>query len=82
MNINSSILFLCILHKFDDFIEAAFDVFSDVVLQMERQVLDAVLLVVVVTVVSCTVYHMSDAVFFKLLVIFGHDVGSKVKELI
>lgn len=60
VNINSSILFLCLLHKFDNFVETALNVFSHMVFQVEWKVFDPILLVIVRTIIGCTVDNVSD----------------------
>ena len=74
MNIDSSSFFFGAFYKFNDLVEAAFDVFSNVVFQMEWEVLHSFFYMIISTVVSCTINNMSDTVLSKLIVILGNNV--------
>ena len=60
MHIYSTVLFLGLLHELNNLIETTFNVFSHMIFQVEWKVLDAILLMVVGTIVSSTVDDMSN----------------------
>lgn len=66
----------------DHIIEAAFDVFSNVVFQVERQVLESLVNVVVSAVVCGTIYYMSYSILFEQVVVLGNNVAAQVQEVI
>ena len=82
MNVNSSTLLFGFSHEIDYLVEAALNVFSNMIFQMERQILDSFFYVIIVTVVCSTIDDMSDAIFSQFLEIFGYDVTSKIQKII
>jgi len=61
VHIHSTILLLGLLHELDNLVETTLNILSHMIFQVEWKVLDAVLLMVVGTVVSSTVDHMGDS---------------------
>ena len=82
MHINSSTFFLGFLHELNHIIEAAFDVFSHVVFQVQRQVLESLVNVVVSAVVCSTIHDMSNTILFEQVVVLGNNVAAQVQEVI
>jgi len=82
VNVNSSSLLFGFSHEIDYLVEAALNVFSNMIFQMERQILDSFFYVIIVTVVCSTIDDMSDAIFSQFLEIFGYDVTSKIQKII
>jgi hypothetical protein len=68
----------CITNKLNGVVEDTGDVFLDMVLQVVALVDDSLFLVVIVTVVSCAIDHMGNALVGEHLRIFGYQVTSKV----
>ena len=61
MNIYTTSLSLCLFNEKYCLIENAFNVLSHVILEVERFVGESVLMIAC-TIVSCTIYYMSDLV--------------------
>jgi hypothetical protein len=72
----------CITNELDGVVEDTSDVFLDMVLQVVTLVDDSLVLVVIVTVVSCAVDHVSNALVGENFSIFGHQVTSEVEEVV
>lgn len=68
--------------ELDHLIETALDIFSNVVLQVQREVLDALVDVIVGRVVRCAVNYMGYAICFELVKVLGHFVTTEIKEII
>jgi len=71
-----------LLHELNSLIEAALNIFSHMVFEMEGEVLYSLFNMVVSTVVCSTIYHVGDLVFLELLVVPGYDITSKIEEII
>lgn len=78
VNEDSAAVFLGFVHEGDNIVEAVFDVFSDVILQVEAEIFDALIFVIVSAVVSSAVQNVSDSVFFQLIIVLSNQIRPKV----
>lgn len=78
MNEYSTSFFLGCIEKVNNIIETTFDILSGVIFQIKTEIFYSFLNVVVSTVASCTVQHMSNAVILQFFVVLGHDVRSQI----
>lgn len=82
MDVDPSSFLPGLLHELNGLVEAALNIFSYMILEMEGEVLDSFVNMVVSTVVCSAIYHVADLVFLELLVVPGHDITSKIEEVI
>ena len=82
MDVDPSSLLSGLVHELNSLVEATLNIFSDMIFEMEGEVLYSFVNMVVSTVVCSTIYHVGDLVFLEFLVVPGHDVASKVEEII
>lgn len=82
MNVDPAARLLGIVHEVNGIIEATLDVLSDVVFQMEAEVLHSLVHMVVSTVVCRTVNHVSNLVVFQQPVVLGNDITAQVHKII
>ena len=82
MHVDSTAFVLGSVDKLDDLVEAALNVLSDVIFEVEGEVLDALGLVVVATVVGSTIDNMRNPILTQLFIILSHNVGSKINKVV
>lgn len=82
MDEDAATFLLSLAHELDDLVETALNVFPNVVLQVQREVLDTLINMIVGGVIRCAVYDVSYAICFKLSKVLGHLVTSEVDEIV
>ncbi len=82
MNIHLATSVACILDELYCVVEHTRNVFSDTVFEAVTLVVDTFALVVVFTVVSCSIHNMGYSNLLEHRPVFSHDVRSQVEEII
>ena len=82
MHIKFATLRSALRHVLDRIVEAAGDILCNVIFQVVAFVNHTLILMIVVTVISCAIDHMRDSNVLKHFCIFRDEVTAKVQEVI
>ena len=82
MNINATIFLFCFLNELDCLIKTAFNIFSHMIFQMVRQILDSLIQMIISRVISSTINNMCDSILLQLLKVSGDIVRAQIQKII